>query len=143
MTQRTGQEPAIRSPDLPDPCRIGVAEMDHQHLRILNAIQRLQESLQGPYPLATLDARLKQLESLTLEHFQDEEMLMERQGYPHVPAHRSEHENIIEFCHNLLKQYGSPDSPPLVRLAEELRTVFFRHIQGVDMDYARFLAGRP
>lgn len=133
----------VLPPAMEASCRIGVDEMDSQHVRIFHALQRLQESLEGPFPLETLGARLKLLEALVLEHFRDEEHLMECRGYPHVLPHRAEHELLIEKCHILLRDYSTPGSPPLARLPEELRDVFINHIQGVDMDYSRFLAEHP
>jgi hemerythrin-like metal-binding protein len=133
----------VLPPSVEAVCHIGVDEMDSQHVRIFYALQRLQESLEGPFPLETLGARLKQLETMTLEHFRDEELLMERRGYPHLLPHRAEHEVLIERCHTLLSDYSSPESPPLVHLPGQLQAVFISHIQGVDMDYARYLAGHP
>jgi hemerythrin-like metal-binding protein len=116
--------------------------MDNQHLRILVGLQRFAESLRGPFPLQTLGARLKQLETLVLDHFQDEEAMLQRIQYPHLAAHQAEHESLIELCHELLDQFSSPESPPLVELPERLLVLFDRHIQGVDMDYAHFLAAQ-
>lgn len=120
--------------------RTGEPEMDNQHLRILMALQRLEESLRGPFPLETLAARLKQLEDLILDHFRAEEALLERSRYPHLLAHRADHEVLIEQGHELLDRFSSPDSPPLVQLPQELVGLLLRHVQGVDLDYAAFLA---
>ena len=98
----------VLPPAMEASCRIGVDEMDSQHVRIFHALQRLQESLEGPFPLETLGARLKLLEALVLEHFRDEEHLMECRGYPHVLPHRAEHELLIEKCHILLRDYIPP-----------------------------------
>ena len=129
--------PGIAGMDLP---RTGEPEMDNQHLRILMALQRLEESLRGPFPLETLAARLKQLEDLILDHFRAEEALLERSGYPHLLAHRADHEVLIEQGHELLDRFSSPDSPPLFHLAQELAALLFRHVEGVDRDYAAFLS---
>jgi hemerythrin-like metal-binding protein len=117
----------------------GDPEMDAQHLRILQALQRLDESLRGPFPLATLSARLKQLEDFVLEHFQDEEARLEQAGYVLLEAHRVEHEVMVKRCHEVMDQFSSPDSPPLTSLGETLISMFLSHIEGVDMHYAPFL----
>jgi hemerythrin-like metal-binding protein len=119
--------------------RIGHQEMDSQHLKIFQALQRLGESLRGPFPLETLGARLKQLETLTLDHFREEEELMEQAHYPLLLSHRAEHEFLVERCHGLLDQFSSPGSPPLDQLAEALSVPFARHVQEVDMDYVKFI----
>ena len=77
--------------------------MDTQHLRIFQALQRLDESLRGRFPLETLGARLKQLEAFTLEHFRDEEALMEQSHYPLFLPHRAEQEMILDRCHAIVE----------------------------------------
>jgi hemerythrin-like metal-binding protein len=123
-----------------DPYRIGEPTMDGEHLRLVNALQRLEESLRGPHGLETLAARLRQLEDMTLEHFRNEEELMARVGYPHLDLHRTEHQMLIEHSRGLLGQFSGPDSPPLPDLARRLADVFLHHTETVDRDYAAFLA---
>jgi len=55
----------------------GQPDMDRQHQRLLLVLQRMDESLRGPFPLATLGARIKQLEELAQEHFREEEAMLE------------------------------------------------------------------
>jgi hemerythrin len=119
--------------------RTGDPDLDGQHLRILQALQRLDESLRGPFPLVTLAARLKQLDEFVLEHFRDEETRLEQAGYPLLAPHRAEHEVLVERCHRVLDQFSSPDSRPLTSLPEALISMFLLHIAEVDMDYAPFL----
>ena len=121
-------------------CLTGNQDLDNQHGRIFQALQRLDESLRGAHPLETLGARLRLLETYTLEHFENEEALMEMAGYSLLLPHRAEHELIIERCHALLEQFSAPDSPPLANLSEVLNAHFNRHIREVDMDFVAFLA---
>jgi methyl-accepting chemotaxis protein len=122
-----------------DLCSTGNPDMDNQHLRIFQALLRLDESLRGPFPLATLGARLQQLEDHLLEHFRDEEALMEKTHYPLLLPHKAEHELMVERCRQVVGQFASPDSPPLTDLSEAFIALFLRHIREVDMDYANFI----
>ena len=117
----------------------GDPDLDAQHLRILQALQRLEESLCGPFPLATLGARLAQLEDMVLEHFRDEEARLEAAGYPLLVPHRAEHEVLVERCHQIMGTYTGPDSPPLASMPEAFVAIFQQHIQDVDADYAAWL----
>jgi len=139
MTTYDMADPGSPASSLETLFQTGNQDMDRQHGRIFMALQRLDESLRGPQPLETLGARLRLLETFTLEHFHDEESLMEKAGYSMLLAHRAEHEFIIERCHGLLEQFSSPDSPPLTSLAENLLDQFNRHIREVDMDFVAFL----
>jgi hemerythrin len=138
MTYRTPDDNPSSQP-VPDFCRTGEPEMDAEHLRLLTALQRLEESLLGPHGLETLSDRLLHLQGMTLEHFRNEEDLMARVQYPHLDLHRAEHELLIGQCRSLLEQFTAPDSPPLVDLARRLRELVLFHIQTVDRDYASFL----
>ncbi|MDR3673573.1 MAG: hemerythrin domain-containing protein [Holophaga sp.] len=122
-----------------DLCRVGDPDLDAQHLRMFHALERLDESLRGPFPLATLGARLKQLEDYVLDHFRDEEARLELIQYPLLLPHRAEHEVLVERCRGLIDQFSSPDSPPLTSLPEIFATIFLAHIRDVDKAYAGFL----
>jgi hemerythrin-like metal-binding protein len=117
----------------------GQPEMDRQHQRLLLVLQRMDESLRGPFPLATLGARLKQLEELGQEHFREEEAMLEAAGYPHLKFHRAEHARMEERFHELIAEFASPDSPPLTALCEAFLALFVHHVETVDLDYAGFL----
>jgi len=113
--------------------------MDNQHQRIHQTLLRLVESMRGPFPLETLGARLRLLETMAKDHFRAEESLMKEVRYPHLLPHRAEHGVMEERFHDLLDQYGSPDSPPLPGLGEAMSAMFLHHIETVDLDYAAFL----
>ena len=117
----------------------GQPEMDRQHQRMLLALQRMDESLRGPLPLATLGARLNQLMEMTLEHFREEEAMLQAAGYPHLAFHRAEHGMMEERFHALIAEFASPDSPPLTALCEAFLAMYLHHLDTVDLDYADFL----
>ena len=138
MTYRAPDDPS-GSVLSPDPYRTGDPSMDGEHLRLLAALQRLEESLRGPHGLETLAPRLRQLEDMTLDHLRNEEDLMAQVGYPHLDLHRTEHEMLIDHWRGLLDLFSGPDSPPLEDLARRLSEAFLHHIQTVDRDYADYL----
>jgi len=117
----------------------GQPDMDRQHQRLLLVLQRMDESLRGPFPLATLGARIKQLEELAQEHFREEEAMLEAVGYPHLGFHRDEHLRMEERFHELIAEFARPDSPPLTSLCEVFLAMFVHHLETVDLDYAGFL----
>jgi methyl-accepting chemotaxis protein len=138
MTSESAEaDPAVPLPAAP--YRTGAAARDAEHLRIFTALQRLEESLGGPFPLETLGPRLKQLEELLLDHFRHEEAFLAEAGYPLLGAHKVEHEVALDRCHALLDRFSQPGSPPLVRLARQFQAALLRHIGTVDRDYADFL----
>jgi methyl-accepting chemotaxis protein len=133
------RDAALDPASAPDSYRTGEPEMDGEHLRLFTALQRLDESLRGPHGLETLGARLRQLEDMLVEHYRNEEDLMERVQYPHLELHRTEHEMMTEHCRGLLETFIGPDSPPLEDLAGRLMELMRHHIQTVDRDYAAYL----
>jgi hemerythrin-like metal-binding protein len=119
--------------------RTGNQILDDQHLQILRNIRSLIQSMGGPFPLDTLEARLSQIEALAFDHFRDEEGLMELSRYPNLPVHRAEHELIVERYHDMAIRYAEPGSKPLTTMLEECLEIFDYHIQKIDMDFVNYL----
>ena len=132
-------EPDLSAPLADSPLRTGNPTMDDQHQQIFRTIRSLLQSLQGPFPMETLGARLKQIESLAFEHFRDEEGLMELSRYPMLAVHRAEHELIVDRCHDGIARFAQPGSKPLGVMLEEFVAMFEYHIQKIDMDFVTYL----
>jgi hemerythrin len=87
---------------LPSSLLIGHPEVDAQHARILEEVERLRAT--GPSGITELIAFLRQhLRS----HFAYEELLMEEAGYPDVDAHTAEHRQYVETVAQLQERLGA------------------------------------
>ena len=79
---------------LEDRLRLNIPEIDAQHQRLIELVNRLHEALLGGAEREVRDSLLSQLMEGTQNHCADEEELMLRYGYPESKAHKSEHDRL-------------------------------------------------
>jgi hemerythrin len=71
---------------------IGIEEIDAHHQNLFRIANRLQEDL----PPGRLREELMVLYRHTREHFAAEEALMRAAAYPGYPAHRDQHDQLLD-----------------------------------------------
>ena len=121
----------------------GLAPMDSQHRRILQAMQLLLKSLETPFPEESLEVRVRRVRDLVNEHFAAEEQIMEAAGYPFLEAHRAEHQVLTERCDALMAGCGTTYGPTVAALGTTVLALFRHHVERVDRDYATYLGSLP
>jgi len=73
---------------------IGHAEIDADHRRLVNTINRIGEDIEeGGYALCV--ELFDELETAALEHFEREEAILLRLAYPELERHRTYHAMLI------------------------------------------------
>ena len=73
-------------------------------------------------------------------HFQREEELLEKYGYPELEQHKKEHRLITEQLEELHEAYQSTPDPDISQEIMELLTFWLvKHILEVDMRYKAYL----
>ena len=90
---------------------------------------------------SSMPDRIGFLVDYTFMHFQSEERLMERAGYPDLEAHRASHQAFRERVQALHDTYladpGAVSAEELLRLVQEW---FAHHILGEDLRFRECLA---
>lgn len=127
--------------DWDDSCSVGVAELDGQHQRLADLVNRLHAHVQAQGDGKLLEAAIKKLTVYAFTHFGHEEKLLAEAGYPQLESHRGEHE---EFGQMLMRFSGDAAAGMLDRaqLIGFLTRWWSHHILVVDMQYKPLLAGR-
>ncbi len=74
---------------------LGHYAIDQQHRYLFSLYNRLLEAFSNGSGYLIIDAAVEDLLAYTRVHFQEEESLMERAGYPHLEAHRAGHRRMI------------------------------------------------
>jgi hemerythrin len=121
---------------------LGVKEVDDEHKRLIgyyNSFFAACFACQGSEVVAET---LNQLLQYTKDHFQHEEALMEREGYPGLGDQKNEHANLLQTVLEFQKKLASEGSDTvrsdtLVFLNQWLTT----HLMESDAALARFLRG--
>ncbi len=83
MTASSADQGIIWSDDF----LIGIAELDYEHRRLIEDINKLHRELHEPADMDGIKATLGTIHSRMQAHFALEERVMVRHGYAHYPEH--------------------------------------------------------
>lgn len=118
---------------------VGVAELDEHHRYFLSLFNVLQYTVHSGRQTLPVQMVLEELSDYAKNHFEIEEGLMEKAGYPALLEHRKLHQFFLartsEFPQIL--RVASPDEALLA--LESLRTWLITHILEVDRKYSDHL----
>lgn len=122
--------------------RIGVDVIDQQHQKLFDISHRFYDAWRQHARRARLRHIFDELLEYTAYHFAEEERLMQQIGYPDLPQHRANHEELVELVNYHRKQLAE-DAPDAERHALEfVRTWLRAHVLDADKDIGVYLAGR-
>lgn len=122
-----------------DSYSVGMPDIDHQHMRLVDIINRLHDSMRAGATQTQLVHIAHDLLDYTREHFAYEERMIAAAGYPHVAEHAQKHRamtaQVEAFCDNVR---AAKATIPL-KLMDFLKNWLTQHILATDMDYSRCL----
>ena len=116
--------------------RLGVPEIDEQHLELVNMLNRLNEAVKNNAPRETLSQMFDDLVAYTDFHFISEEQLMSKYGFSEDEAHKKEHRLLIEESQYLKERLI--DGSELLAL-QSLKDWVLAHILYMDKQLARHI----
>ena len=113
----------------------GHPEIDEQHRQLFELTNRLSEA----QSVDELKVHLMLLYRHTRIHFADEELQMNRAGYPGAAAHAGYHNQLLDRLNRLAQKVGSGDfdRAAVERLMSDWA---LRHIRFDDLDAADYLS---
>lgn len=117
------------TPDL----NTGISEIDQQHRRICEYINRLDRVL-ATHDRSELGAVIEGVVEYTMSHFSYEESLMEDAGYGFVNAHRRVHKMVVKRINDLRERYKKGEDVA-AELHDMLSRWLFSHIRSEDRAY--------
>jgi hemerythrin len=111
----------------------GLPVIDDQHKRIVAFINELNDALETGNAEETAHV-MEGLLNYTVTHFEFEEDLQEKAGYPFLKAHRRIHEIFMKKVASIRERgnQGEDIAPELLKL---LKSWLASHIKGEDRDY--------
>ncbi|WP_321475639.1 bacteriohemerythrin [uncultured Paludibaculum sp.] len=122
-----------------DAYSVRVPEIDAQHKRLVEIINRLQDAMLQGQGKTVIAAVLADLESYTKSHFTFEEQLLARHGYPQFLAHEAQHKGFIARMAQFQADYRSGSITLTVPVMEFLRNWLTQHILQEDRAYSAHL----
>jgi len=124
---------------LEDRLRLGIAEIDSQHEKLISLVNGLHEALVGGAERTLRDSFLSQLSEAAREHCAYEEELMSRHGYPGYQAHKLEHDRLLRNLADLIERYQNGELVLSIAVAMELKCWATIHIEKSDLPLGKFL----
>lgn len=121
---------------------IGIDSIDEQHRQLINIINELHLAVEYGAGNDAIYPLIHKLHEYARTHFDQEEQLLERHGFPGTLDHAREHEVFIGKLDELILRYSSHSEQLTVHVRDFLLTWFFHHIRTKDVEYKRFLAAK-
>ena len=121
---------------------IGIEEIDNDHKNLIEYYNNFFAACLSSVGPAVVNTTLSKLIEYTKYHFQHEEGLMEKEGYPGLTEQKYEHERLLQTTLELQEKVASGSSDcvsndTLAFLNNWLET----HLMGLDADFAKFIHG--
>jgi hemerythrin len=121
---------------------VGVGEMDAQHQKLVAMVNQLHEAMAGGKGNEAIGPILTGLVDYTKSHFAAEERLMAAHGYPNLPAHKVEHENLVKQVGEIVAKFKAGKTMISVSVMNFLKDWLMNHINRTDKAYGAYLNGR-
>jgi hemerythrin len=124
--------------DWKDSYSVGVAEMDQQHKKLIDLINKLYEAMKVGKAANELDSVIGEMVTYTKFHFGAEEKLMTTHGYPGLLAQKGEHKIFTEKAMEFQQQIQSGKKTISIEVMNFLKDWLTKHILGNDQKYTKF-----
>ena len=120
---------------------VGVAEIDKQHLELLNFVNDLiNNSTENQKGLSAYNRKvIEDVINHVAFHFETEERILSKTNYEKFGDHKKEHEKISAKINNIRSEIGNEKSDmALYNLTITLKEYFLSHILLFDKDAAEY-----
>ncbi len=119
---------------------VGVKVLDEDHKKLVGLINDLHDALKAGHGKDILGKILDSLVTYTKYHFDREEQLFAKTGYPNSHAHKKEHDNLTQQVLGVQSKYkAGADTFLTMEVMDFLKTWLTNHIQGSDQKYTAHL----
>lgn len=111
-----------------------VDEMDKEHIKLIDIMNRLHERNEAKAPKAELSQLVNELASWTITHFAHEEKFFDTLPYSHSAVHKKIHKDLIARLQGHQAEFAKTGvlAPTFFQF---LKTWLTAHIMGVDTKY--------
>lgn len=118
---------------------VKVAEIDNQHKKLVDIINKLHSSMASGSSNDVLSTIFHELIDYTISHFKYEEGLLARNGYESLEAHKREHEKFVNKILEYKRDFNEGKLFVGINVMKFLSDWLLTHITGTDQKYTVFL----
>ncbi len=115
--------------------------IDAQHRELDHLLMQLGNLIRTRCAKPIISQALSDFAELTLEHFEDEEKILDAIGYPRLQEHREAHHLFMEDVRHSANQYGLSSELTGAELLEILCGQMTTHMLVWDSDYGSYIDG--
>ena len=119
--------------------RVGVPAIDADHQALLDICDQLLAGARSGQALDGLEPILAAMISRARAHFDAEERVLDRAGYPALASHRAEHRRLMVQAETLRDHWAEVDGARVGAVADYMRTWLLDHIRTEDRSFRTFL----
>ena len=113
--------------------------IDDQHKELVALINRLNSAMQQGHGKKVVGEILDELGRYAVFHFEQEETLFDKYGYPETDQHKAVHQELLGQATEFIEQFQSGQTGMSRDLFLFLKDWLTNHIKGVDKRYVPFL----
>ena len=125
--------------DWSDEYSINVAEIDSQHKKLLEHVNRLHAGVEAQIDKEDLRQLLLDLVEYAQFHFGFEEKLMREHGMEHMKRHHKEHKLLLRHLGHVVDAISAGKRPAFYSEYDVSNDWFLAHIRGFDRTMGAFL----
>jgi hemerythrin len=118
---------------------VGVKVIDYQHKTLIEAINGFYEVVGNISNKELIGNMLKKMKDYSAFHFNYEEQLLKKHGYPQLPYHKIEHKNFIDKVEDLNDRFMSGKLVISLEITSFIESWITKHIMATDKQYGAFL----
>lgn len=118
-----------------DSVKIGIDRVDRQHQRLVVLINKLHSAMRNRAAQTVMSQIFKELVDYTVQHFADEERMLEEAGYEKLAEHKKIHAKMVKQVQEYREQFESGAATVTMDLMNLLSDWLINHIKGIDRQY--------
>lgn len=122
--------------------RVGVADVDHQHQKLVAMVNELHTAMQKGHGKDILGSTITGLIDYTVVHFSTEERYFDAFGYPDAAVHKTQHQGFVERVTDFQQGFDEDRLMLSIDVMDFLSTWLVEHIKGSDRTFGPFLNER-
>lgn len=124
-----------------DQYSVGHAVIDTQHKELFALVNEVAERLKDGGKDFEIKTVIDRLATYTVEHFREEERLMQMGNYPRLEEHKRVHADLIEKVQGIQLRLMMGTYVPNIEVVRFLSDWLLNHIMKEDMDYKSSVQG--
>jgi len=121
---------------------VNIQSVDEQHIRLIEMLNDFYDNITSRTNKENMSKLISAMKAYTIEHFTDEERLLETNKYPLFESHKKEHDFFIKKVTEVEEKFNSGRLVLSLEMTSFLFEWLKKHIQGTDMKYSEFLIER-